>query len=67
MSTYYNLLQETHDKLLQEATAYTILMELGSLQVELPTLVLTITPKSVFPSRYWTKEETHQPNWVKES
>jgi len=66
MSTYYNLLQENRDKLLQEATAYTILMELGSLQVEPAALTITVKPKEVFSSHYWTKEQTHQPNWIKE-
>ena len=66
MSIYYNLLQENTSKLLQEATAYTILIELGSLQVELPVLTLTITPKDLSVQHYWTKESTHSPNWVKE-
>ena len=66
MSTYYNLLQENTSKLLQEATAYTILIELGSLQVELPVLTLTITPKDLSVQHYWTKETTHQQEWIKE-
>ena len=66
MSTYYNLLQENTSKLLQEATAYTILIELGSLQVELPVLTLTITPKDLSVQHYWTKETTHQQEWTKE-
>jgi len=66
MSIYYHLLRENYDRLLQEATAYSILIELGSLQVELPALTLTITPKDLSVRHYWTQEETHSPNWVKE-
>jgi hypothetical protein len=67
MSIYYHLLQENYDRLLQEATAYSILIELGSLQVELPALTLTITPKDLSVRHYWTQEKISPSLWIKEN